>query len=143
MSFSYSNPLTVPRDAVRCLIGDTVATAALFQDAELDYFLYECAGKPKQAALMALDALATRFANQVNITLGKLSLANSDRAKAYADRAAALRKLVGLSGIRLAVGGRTLSERYIARSQTDALQPGFEVGGNDYVPEGLVWDRWA
>jgi len=144
VSFSYVDPMTVPRDAVRLLIGDTVEASALFSDEDLGYFLAEANSKPKQAALLALDALAARFSNQVDITLGKLRLENSQRAEAYAERAAKLRQRIGLSGVRIVAGGRTWSERYAARSNTDALQPAFEIGGSsDYMSDALVWDRWA
>jgi hypothetical protein len=131
VSFTYVDPLTIPRDAVRLLVGDTVSVSALFQDSEIDYFLSLAGNSPPQAALLALDTLASRFSNQVDISVGKLSISSSERSQAYAERAAAMRKRIGTSGARILVGGGTWSRRAEV------------LGGNDCPINPLVWDRWS
>lgn len=126
MSFSYTDPSMIRRDAVRLLIGDTVAKSALFQDAEIEYFLTKTSDEPAQAAIMALDVLATRFANQVDISLGKLSISNAERSRAYADRAATMRKKFGVSAVRMITGGGSSC----ANSYDACLNP-------------LLWNRWC
>lgn len=150
MPFTYTDPVTVPRDAVRLFIGDTNPAKPLFYDPEIAWFLQQRGNRPLQAAILACESLATRFSNQVDVTLGKLSLANSQRAASYRTRAQELRLHVGggLGGGRLMVTGTSYAERLTQRQNRDVIQPVTEVGGSDYGEDGLgsmsdLVSRWA
>ncbi len=82
-----------PRDRLRLQIGDTDVSAPLFTDDELDAFLDEQNGSLLLAAAEACDVLATRFAFEFDFdALDQKSFKKSQRARAYADRAVALRE---------------------------------------------------
>jgi hypothetical protein len=57
MAFSYTGALDTDLERVRLLIGDTVAASALFQDAEIEYFLGQH-GEAHLAAAAACRAVA-------------------------------------------------------------------------------------
>lgn len=63
MAWTYTgNPGTVPRDAVRLHLGDTVQAPTSLTDAEIDYLLDEADGSTGLAAAAAADLWAGRFA---------------------------------------------------------------------------------
>lgn len=57
MSFTYSGALTTDLERVRLLIGDTASATALFQDAEIEWFLAQ-QGTVYLAAAAAARAVA-------------------------------------------------------------------------------------
>lgn len=144
MTWTYTlDPLNVPRDAVRLFVGDTDSTKQLLQDEEIAWFLNQRGGRPIQAAILACEALATKYAGQVDVTLGKMSLSNSQRSAAYKGRAEELRTRLGGSAVRMLVGGTSYMQRCVARSNRDTIQPVTEVGGEDGLDysDGLI-SRW-
>ena len=96
MSFSY-DPTTV-LGRVRFLIQDNVSARAQFSDEEIDAQLAQYAQPPTTttANLCAADLcflLATKFAQQVTRTVGKVTVAFSDRVKFYQDLEKRLRQV--------------------------------------------------
>tara|TARA_R100000664_G_C2756562_1_gene144493 strand:- start:3443 stop:3868 length:426 start_codon:yes stop_codon:yes gene_type:complete len=132
MAFTYtSDPENSKRDAVRLLTGDTVSTDALLQDSEVEYFLslYNDAVYPAAAA--ACDAISSKYARQADTTNGRLSVKASQRSEAYAKKAKDLRRDT-LLGAEVFAGGLTISGKDDLNADTDAVQPAFSVGMDDY-----------
>lgn len=132
MAFTYtSNPENSTRDAVRLLTGDTVSTDALLQDSEVDYFLSLYGNSPYPAAAAACDAISSKYARQADTTNGRLSVKASQRSEAYAKKAKELRR-DSVNGAEVFFGGMTISGKNDLDADTDAVQPAFSVGMDDY-----------
>ena len=132
MAFTYtSDPENSKRDAVRLLTGDTDSTDPLLQDSEVDYFLSLYGDAVYPAAAAACDAIASKYARQADTTNGRLSVKASQRSEAYAKKAKELRRDT-LLGAEVFAGGLTISGKNALDDDTDAVQPAFSVGMDDY-----------
>ena len=132
MAFTYtSDPENSKRDAVRLLTGDTDSTDALLQDSEVDYFLSLYGAAVYPAAAAACDAISSKYARQADTTNGRLSVKASQRSEAYAKKAKELRRDT-LLGAEVFAGGLTISGKNDLADDTDAVQPAFSVGMDDY-----------
>ena len=132
MAFTYtSDPENSTRAAVRLLTGDTVSTDALLQDSEVDYFLSLYGNSPYPAAAAACDAISSKYARQADTTNGRLSVKASQRSEAYAKKAKELRRDTLLAADVFA-GGLTITGKNDLADDTDAVQPAFSVGMDDY-----------
>ena len=128
MSATYSgNPASSPRDAVRLLIGDTDVAEALLQDEEIDWLLSR-QPNVELAAADACEAIAAKFARQADTTNGDLSVRASQRAEAYRQRAADLRRRAGRRA-RWFVGGATRDPG--AAADPSLAHPAFGIGMDD------------
>lgn len=121
MVWTYSDPNTSRKDEVRFMVGDTSTTAQMVQDEEIAYMLTlhpPVTGKPAWlAAAWTCDAIAGKFARQVQRSLGDLSASAQQQFEHYRDLAAHYRMLhqtngKGTSGTIVAApvlggGGRT------------------------------------
>ena len=149
MAWSYGgqNFDTSPRDALRVLIDDINQETQLIQDEVLDYLLAQSRSL-YGAAAAACDILATRFAGDVDTSIGKVSVSYARRSQAYSDRAAAFRRrAASVAGAFILSGGQSYAQKEAALSNPDAIQPAFSVGMNDYADAGyppstyLQWIR--
>lgn len=132
MAFTYtSDPENSKRDAVRLLTGDTDSTDALLQDSEVDYFLSLYSDTVYPAAAAACDAISSKYARQADTTNGRLSIRASQRSYAYAQKAKELRRDT-LLGAEVFAGGLTISGKNTLDDDSDAVQPAFSVGMDDY-----------
>jgi hypothetical protein len=134
-SFGGQNFDTSPRDALRVLIDDINQATPLIQDEVLDYLL----GQNRSlygAAAAACDILATRFAGDVDTSIGKVSVSYARRSQAYSERAAAFRRRAqATAGGFILSGGQSRTQKAAAASNPDAVQPAFKVGMDDYGDE--------
>lgn len=92
-----SDPLSA-RDEFRLLIGDTDSTSPLFNDTEADYLLNRRNGNVLAAAADACDALAVRFARDVDFTVDGTSVSRMRRSESYRALARAYRARAGAGG---------------------------------------------
>lgn len=83
--------ITAARDKLRLELGDTNSESYIFNDEELDFWLTEEADDYLAACLRACDAAARKFARAYDFETDGQSYKRSQMAKAFADRAAALR----------------------------------------------------
>ncbi len=135
MTWSYSgNPSANSKDQVRFLTGDTDTTDQLLQDEEISWLLGQ-EPSPLAAAVRALEALAARFARQVDKAVGDLRLSLSQKAQAFAARAAELRLRLALASAPYA-GGLSEAEKAAAEGEADLVQPAFKRGMHDYETGG-------
>lgn len=82
------DPANDPADELRLLVGDT-GTTPLLSDNEVAYFLAQ-GGAPLAGAVRAANALASRFAQLVDSSVGDVRKSYSQRAKQYRELAADL-----------------------------------------------------
>jgi len=149
MSWSYSwNPASSERDTVRFLVGDTDTNDQKVANEEITYAL-SVWSTVELAAALVLYSLAAKFSSSVSTSFGGVSTSCSDVAKAYAERASALDPM-GLvtsrgSHVLPSFGGRSVGEKESLNSDTDAVQPSFYRGMDDYPGgpgDGGLWDPY-
>ena len=90
MAFTYVDPTSGNRDAIRFLVQDTDSTDAHFQDAEINY-LYSVWGNIYDAAIAAAEIISGQYAHKTNYSrsVGDLSISESYGASAAEFRALA------------------------------------------------------
>lgn len=103
MTWTYDgDPNGDRKDEVRLMVGDTVETAPMMQDEEIEYLLVlhpPVEGKAAWlAAAFACDALAGKFARQVQQSIGALSRSAQQMYEHYRDLAAHFRLLHATDG---------------------------------------------
>lgn len=128
-SATYGNdPENNSLDRVRLLIGDTVCATALLTDQEIEYML-ATEGSPEFAAPCAADAIAAKFARQVNQGAAGVSQSLSDLFTHYKELARNLLAKANMSGgITVYAGGLSVTEKQLDREDQDLIQPYFERG---------------
>lgn len=131
------------RDAVRLEIGDTDTNDQQLQNEEIAYYLSQAGDKIVAAAALAAQALASKYSRQVNTTHGKLRVDASDRFRHYQDLARDLtqRAIAGGGSSAWFVGGITESGKERLAADDDAIQPMFERGMDEPVPndDESIW----
>jgi hypothetical protein len=137
VSFTYSgDPSLSDKDAVRFEIADTIPSAPLLQDAEVEWAILSEAGQPAgtpttlpagdiyRSAARCMETLSRLFAAQADTQIGQLKTAYSAQAKAYAQRAGELRaKAQGLNAPY--AGGVSRSDDQRWRQNIDLVRPAF------------------
>ena len=90
MAFTYVDPTSGNRDAIRFLVQDTDSTDPHFQDAEINY-LYSVWGNIYDAAIAAAEIISGQYAHKTNYSrsVGDLSISESYGASAAEFRALA------------------------------------------------------
>lgn len=133
MAWTY-NPTAIPvltKDVVRLLLGDTISTAPVFQDEELNQFLLL---RPSVygAAALACQAAAAKYSALVSESAGDRRIDYSDRAKAYRAAAAEYKIMASVAGGGVPyAGGISVSDKLLDRQNEDSVQPQFEIGMDD------------
>jgi len=156
MAFSYSgDPSSSDKDAVRFEIGDTVASAPIFQDAEVVWAILAetglTAGQPTtldtadvyRSSARCFEILAGRMAAQADSTVGSLKLQYSKSAQNAANRAKQLRdRAIGMNAPY--AGGQSISEKEGFRQDGDLPVPLFtrREFDNPYAGAGGVAASW-
>lgn len=156
MAFSYSgDPSQSDKDAVRFEIGDTVASAPIFQDAEINYAILTetgfTAGAPTtlntadvyRSSARCFEILAGRMSAQADSTVGSLKLQYSKSAQNATLRAKQLRdRAIGMNAPY--AGGQSISEKEGFRQDSDLPVPLFtrREFDNPYGGAGGVSVYW-
>jgi hypothetical protein len=111
------------RSEVRLQIGDSVQGAgprpdfSNYSDVEVDYFLAQEAGHLQRAAALALETLSSEWAKEASKQqLGPAS-SEANQARAFAERAAALRKAYGYTDASFQPGAGPTTGGYISWKQ--------------------------
>jgi hypothetical protein len=126
MVWTYSqNPALSAKDAVRFHSGDTDSADPLVSDEEIAFALGEESTAVLAAAAIC-EALAARFARQVDKSVGDLRLSLNQKAQAFAAKAEALRERAA-TAVEPYAGGLSQSEREASRADSDLIQPAFRV----------------
>lgn len=124
--FSYSNPGSNLKDQVRFFVGDTMAKEPYLQDEEIVFLLMQCEQSPAAAAILACEAILSKLARSRDETVGSVSIAFSQAYKNYSDRLDSLRGQLAVNGMGGPLyGGASRTQKAIARSNPDWIQPDF------------------
>lgn len=139
MAWTYSgNPSSTTKDAVRFLVGDTVATEPLATDEEIAWALSIQTDIHNASALVA-RSIATKFATmKVSVKIGPIAEEYGNRAEFYSNRAKELESYVSqIMALDIYAGG-------ISKTDRDNVDPdkqtSFSIGMTDntgaYYPTG-------
>ena len=110
---------------VRRYIGDTSSGSALLQDEEIQAAL-DIEGSVPFSSALCLEWLSNQYAGQADKSVGSLSISLSQKSKAYADRAKALRARGAIYSLPFA-GGTSISDKDEREADTDRVKPAFTV----------------
>lgn len=127
MAWTYNPALSTAKDRVRLLIGDTDQADGLLSDEEISFLLSSNGGDENLAGAEACEALAAKFARQVDTKNGALSVAASQRYRAYAQRASILRERTTMFA-EVFAGGLSRSGKASLDDDADLVQPRFSRG---------------
>jgi hypothetical protein len=91
MSWQYTgDPLTVPLDAVRFLIGDTNGADPQCQDGEINFTLAQYGQNVYKAASLCCKTIAARYARLADTTIETLRVSHSQKQAHYLELASTL-----------------------------------------------------
>lgn len=137
MAWTYSgNPGSSSRDAVRFLVGDTNSRAQKLQDGEIDWLVSQYTNVYK-AAGYAARAIAAKFADLVDKSLGDFRLAYSQRQQAYLNMAKTYLNQAAARTAMPYAGGISRSDKMIDQMNTDLEQPTFYRYEFEYTGSAL------
>lgn len=135
MTWTYTDdPVGIPRDAVRALIGDTDTTDQQLTDEVIAYFL-SLQSEPTAAAALAARGIAAFYARKSDTTVDVLSFKNSQKSKAYLNLALSLERQAAMLGINVGapqVLGVSQSAMLAANQDCDRFPPRFSMGMTDF-----------
>lgn len=154
VAFTYTDPATSARDAVRIRVGDTVSTNEQLSDAEISYFLtmegLTSTTTPSTsnddaidaAAARAADAIASKFAAKISSkSVIGISRTLIDNVRSYRELAERLRSRHNYRA-NIKVGGVDKSDMDDLDTDTTVIQPSFTIGGDDYPLGSALDDGW-
>ncbi len=135
MAFIYTdNPETVPRDAVRLLIGDTDSTDPLLSDAEIAFYLSENGDNVYRAGSEACKAIAAKLARLPDFSAGSVSI--TSRRAEFLSLAETLGRKAITATVAPYAGGISKSDKRTREEGADRAGPFFTR--NDFVQPGTV-----
>lgn len=124
---------TSNNDTLKFLVGDlSTSSASEYISTGKCAQLISMFGSVRAAAPHAARAIAARFADEADKRVGDLSIAASQKAKAFMDLARSLERQVATAAQPYG-GGLSVSERNAARTDSDRILPQFTVGMHDSV----------
>lgn len=139
-AWNYSgDPNYNSRDAVRFLIGDTNSADPLMTDGEIGY-LVATERTTRLAAAAGCRALAAKFSRQADKEVDDLKIKASQRAAAYAKRAAELTAADDdvLVGVIPSAGGISHDDKQRVEADADRVAPQF--ARDDFTAPGSAED---
>lgn len=130
MTWTYTLPITEPKDEVRFLSGDTDSTRQVVQDEEITYVLSKQPNVTLAAAIVC-DAAAAKFSQDTDARVGDVSESSSQRAEAFRQKAKDLRQRAGVVALPI-FGGITKTQKDKLDNDADLIQPSFRIGQDDH-----------
>jgi len=128
VTWTYTDPSSSDRDAVRFSIGDTDFDDQQLSNEELDFCLSE-GGSVKSGALLACEALVAKYSRLVSQSTGAISVS-------YEQRVAHYQQLLStLKGKMAAVpwaGGTSIADKTARQDDEDRPKSVFAAGGMDH-----------
>lgn len=137
-SFSYSgDPNSTTKDSIRFLVGDTSAGEWFLSDEEIEWMVIQWEDKNSiyWTASMVAEAIAAKFAREVNTSSDSQTVNTSELMQKYLDLAARLRMQHQqlLSGDAIDVGGISAGEQ----PDPTVTSPAFGTGMHDDPEAGF------
>jgi len=100
MTWSYSgDPASSPKDGVRFFVQDTIAADPQISDEEIAFLLSDENDAVIRAAARSAEAIAAKYARQVDKSVGGLSLSAGRRQEKYEKLASRLWSRSGTTGV--------------------------------------------
>lgn len=130
MAWTYTeDPLNVPVDELRLLIGDTNSFDPQLQDAEVEYFLSRYPSI-NQASIAAVTNLIAKYSRLADETTAELSIKWSQKALAYRRLKEDLSDSINSSSSAAVpwAGGISNSDISTRRSDSDRFDESFKIG---------------
>lgn len=142
MTWTYSNSdLSTDLAQVRFLIQDTNTKRQLLSDEEITWLLAQNGGIYATAA-EAASVIAAHYGRQIDRSAIDVQDSASARAAFYQTLATKLKMRANLL-VDVFAGGRTISGKEDLAADTDAIQPAFDVGMDDYASsQNSSYGRW-
>ena len=125
------DPTTTTRDDVRFRLGDTDTANEILTDTEIDALLTQFTSVPLAAAQGCLRIIA-EFARDIDRSGLGMRATRSQKVQHYRDLYTSLLRESN-KNVEISVGGLSISEKDSFGEDTDAVQPAFEVGQDDFV----------
>lgn len=128
MSWTYSgNPANSKLDECRFLISDTVESAPIMQDEEIQYIIDSSTGNTNQLYYQLFSRAATIFSRDIKRRLGPQSEDPTERLKYFSNQAAYYQKKLTAAGLSLP---KNAYPRIFRKGmQSNPIWP----GGGDYL----------
>jgi hypothetical protein len=133
VTFSYDPNVSTNRDKVRVLLGDTVATNAMFSDEELCFFETEFGPSIYGTTLAAIEAGIAKYSRAATSkSVGPLSISYADRVRNL-ERARDSIKVLAMKGASPIpyVGGIRKSDKETDENDEDMVGGWARKGGFD------------
>lgn len=129
MSWTYNTELTVSRDQLRLLIGDTLSTDQQFSNEELDWMLTENGNGLYRSAASACRMLAARYSRYADKWVGDLKILASQKSRSYLAMADTFAQQASTQSWAVpTAGGVYVAEKEAAAENTSLVQPEFVRG---------------
>lgn len=130
MAWTYTNdPASVPRDAVRLLVGDTDTDDQKITDEAIAFFLSQASDDTYSAAALSARSIAAKYAVEVDTKFESVSSDYSQLSKNYYELAKRLEqqaKKFGTIGLGTPVaGGISNDDMRSVNQDTDRVMPKF------------------
>ncbi len=152
--WQYNGPGTSPKDTVRFLIGDTIATCPLLSDSEIEWVLSQYNNAPMNAAIRCVEVLIAQFSRQSDETIGPVKSMFSQKAVSFRKLMSDLRNRLATEDTTWFAGGVTKTQMQQNDLNCSLVRPDFTkhmmdnwqtvpwlVGGyiNNYQAGGWGW----
>jgi len=125
LTWTYTNPATSDRDAVRFEIGDTNSADPQITDEEIAYVLAEFSDVV-MASIRCCEALIAKYARLVSQGVGSVNVSYSDRIAHYQSVIARLQ--LRAPSTNPFAGGTKVADKEAADEDTGRDAPFFKVG---------------
>lgn len=124
--WTYSgNPGANAKDQTRFLIGDTDPEDPQLQDGEITWLLSQYNNTPLNAAIRACETIASKYARQVDESVGQVKIFFSQRLKAYNQTKAMLIQRLATEDSQPFAGGISISQKQTEAMNSDRVRPDF------------------
>lgn len=140
MSYTYSNPSTQPKDAVRFLVGDTNASEPKLQDEEIAFLLTEWDNNTYFAAAAGAEAIAASAASWFSFSGDGVSLSVDQVQTKYMQLATQLRIQASFRGRYAGPYAGGIDRADVERNEIDdsVVHPDFASGMHDNPESGYA-----
>jgi len=131
MTWTYTDPSTSDRDAVRFLVGDTDTSDQQVTDEEIAYAI-SSEGSVKTAAAFVCRTIAAKYARFVDKSVGDLKLSYSQRQTAYIKLAEKFESDSSISNAAPYAGGISRADKETVETDDDRVDPRFRRGMQEH-----------
>lgn len=125
MDWTYTDPASIPKDAVRLAIGDTDENAPLLFDQEIAALLAMSSNNVSATCLTAVEAIIAKLSRLCDQSVGSVSASYSQQRDGYMQLRANLKLRSAYGGGVPFAGGQSRVDNYIAERDPNRVRPLF------------------